>query len=110
MSPQWEYEANTYDEYIQALRKQAAVLAEKAAKIPEGAARGVGRPDIPDFFLGQIGFLRTFFEEIFVSNRAALSGAARQLDETEKTIRENIDRDAVRIKEFIDSLLEVRKW
>ncbi len=98
------YEASSYEDLIRKLREQASLWARYASTIPEAEGE-VDLTKFPDFFIGQLGFLRTFLEETYVSNRLELSGVARQVDETEKMLRENIDRDVVRMKKFIDSFI-----
>jgi len=98
------FEASNYEEYIRELRKAATFWAEKAAKMPLEAGR-LGLEDIPDFMRGQIGFLRSFIEEAYTANRLELSEVVRQLDETEKMLRQSIDRDMGRMRDFIDRVL-----
>lgn len=98
------FEAANYEDLIRELRKAATFWAEKAAKMPLEAGR-LGLEDIPDFMRGQVGFLRAFIEEAYTANRLELSEVVRQLDETEKLLRQNIDRDLSRMREFVDKVL-----
>ena len=102
MPNKWEYEAIDYEDYLRVLRKMASFLAEKAAIIQdiEAPLRG-----IQDKILGQIGFAHTFIEEAYIRNRVELSGAARQLDEAEKLLRQQIHQDVSRIRDLLDSIL-----
>ncbi|KKL58603.1 hypothetical protein LCGC14_2223770 [marine sediment metagenome] len=98
----WEYEATSYEDFIQELARMAKFWADQAAKMP--AIQDPIR-DIPNKILGDIGYIHTFMEETYIKNRIELSEAAKKLDDAEKFLRQQIDRDVSRVRVFIDAIL-----
>ena len=100
-----ENDVTDFEDYLRRLQTQAGLWAEKAATMPLILSGMVWREDMPDKVLGQLGVMRAFIEETFIKNRVELSEAVRKLDDTEKLLRQQIDRDVSRIRESLRSLL-----
>jgi len=95
----WEYQPTDPEDYLRELGRMARFWAEKVAKIPQEDLSHVG--DIPKKILGRLGVLHVFLEEAYIYNRIELSEDAGKLDETEKLLRQQIDRDIRRIREAL---------
>ena len=92
-----------FEDYIRELGKLVSFWAEKVTKMPREVE--VPLRTISDKMIAELGFLHTLAEDTLIHNRIELSEAARKLDETEKLLRHQIDRDASRVRDFLDSFL-----